>query len=154
MDAFTTALTWLARRELSTRQVRERLASRGVAAEDAERVIQRLIEARVLDDRRVAVAAARLEIIVRGRGRRRAMQRVQQLGIAEGIAKSAVDEVLGTVDEAVLLDEAIRRRLKSERASPLDRHGMARVVRSLVAQGFDASEVFARLRRKGQKTDG
>ena len=114
MDAYTTALTLLSRRELSTRQLRDRLTRRQFAPDDIEAAIARLTADRTLDDRRVAMASARLEAAVQRRGRRRVLQHVQQLGIDDDTAKTAVDEVFGDLDEAALLDEAVARRLRGQ----------------------------------------
>ena len=146
MDAYTTALTLLSRRELSTRQLRERLARRQFSADDIDSVVTRLTADRTLDDNRVAMASARLEASVRRRGRRRVLQQVRQLGISEETAKSAVDQIFADVDESALLDEAIARRLRGKAARDLDARGLARIVRGLVTQGFEAGRVYARLR--------
>ena len=146
MDAYTTALTLLSRRELSTRQLRDRLARRKFDSSDIDQVIERLTRDRTLDDRRVALSSARMEASIRRRGRRRVLQRVQQLGISSSIAEAAVDEVFSEVDESALLDQAIARRLKGQSPRALDAKGVARIVRGLIAQGFEAGQVYARLR--------
>ena len=153
MDAYTAALTLLSRRELSTRQLRERLARRTFGPDDIDHVIERLTRDGTLDDGRVARAAARMEATVRRRGRRRVLQRVQQLGIEGDVARAAVDDVFGEIDENDLLDRAIDRRLRGTAVTALDAKGLARVVRALVAQGFEPGAIYARLRRKGAETD-
>jgi SOS response regulatory protein OraA/RecX len=95
----------------------------------------------------VAVASARLEAAVRRRGRRRVLQKVRQLGINEDTAKAAVEQAFGDLDESALLDEAVARRLRGRAARDLDAKALARIVRGLVAQGFEAGQVYARLRR-------
>jgi regulatory protein len=149
VDAYTTALTLLSRRELSTRQLRERLARKQFEPAEIDRVVQRLADNRVLDDRRVALACARTDASVKGYGRRRALQHLQQLGVSSEIALSAVDEVFGEVDEAALLDAAIEKRLRGGTARALDPKEKARLVRHLLARGFAPSQVFARLRARG-----
>ncbi len=149
MDAYTTALALLSRRELSAAQLRTRLARRKFESDDIDATIGRLLKDGTLDDRRVAVAAARLEGAIRHRGRRRVLQRVQQLGISASLAKVAVDEVFGDLDEAALLDRAIEKRLRGASARTLDPKAMARVVRSLVGQGFEPGKIYARLRTRG-----
>lgn len=153
MDAYTTALTLLSRRELSTRQLRDRLARRKFACDDIDEVIRRLTHDRTLDDRRVALASARTEASIRRRGPRRVLQRIQQLGIGRETAQAAVEEVFGELDEAVLLDQAIARRLRGASAATLDAKGIARIVRGLVNQGFEAGQVYARLRKRGAESD-
>ena len=149
MDALTAALALLSRRELSSQQLRDRLARRKFESNDIDEVVRRLTRDGTLDDRRVALASARLEAAIKGRGRRRVMQHVQQLGISAATAKAAVDEVFGELDEGALLEHAIERRLKGASPRSLDRTAIARIVRSLVGQGFAPGQVYAELRKKG-----
>ena len=146
MDAYTTALTLLSRRELSTRQLRERLARRKFEPQEIDAALDRLTRDRTLDDGRVALAAARMEAAIKGRGKRRVLQAVQRLGISAADAERAVDEVFGDVDEAALLDRALERRLKGASVRDLDDKAKARIIRHLVAQGFAPSDVFRILR--------
>ena len=153
MDAYTLALTWLARRELSIRQIRDRLARRDVPPDQIDDAIARLTADRTLDDRRVALAAARTDAVIHRRGRRRVLQHLQQIGIDREAAATAVDEVFGDLDEVALLDQAISRSLRGQSAKALDRKGLARIVRRLIGQGFEPGAVYARLRRKGAEAD-
>jgi regulatory protein len=148
MDAYTTALALLAKRELSSAQLRTRLARRKFPGSEIDEALARLTHDGTLNDRRVAEAAARLEGNVRRRGRRRAMQRLLQLGISAEIAADAVDAVFSEIDEAGLLDAALEHKLKGADPGTLDDAARARIVRSLVAQGFDAGDVLNRLRKK------
>ena len=148
MDAYTTALTLLSRRELSASQLRARLARRRFDDEEIEAALARLVHDRTLDDRRVALAAARLEGGLRRRGRRRALQRVRQLGIEAGVGQAAVEEVFAEIDEDALLDAAVERKLKGANPRELDDKGKARIVRSLTAQGFEPAKIFAALDKR------
>ncbi len=153
MDAYTAALTWLARRELSTRQLRDRLARRQFDPAEIEAALDRLTRDGTLDDCRVARAAARLEAGVRRRGRRRVLQQLQQMGIAAAIAQDAVAEVFAEIDESASLDHALARRLKGADPRSLDRAAVARLVRSLAGLGFAPGAVYARLRRRPAEPD-
>jgi regulatory protein len=153
LDAYTTALTLLGRRELSARQLRDRLTRRQFTAEDIEAAIERLQRDRTLDDRRVAIAAARMAAAIKGRGRRRVLQYVQHLGVSPELAATAVSEVFNDLNETALLDRAIDRRLKGAAIASLDARGKARLVRQLLTQGFEPASVFARLRQKGADSD-
>jgi regulatory protein len=152
LDAYTTALTLLGRRELSAKQLRERLLRRQFPEADVEAVLDRLRRDRTLDDRRVALASARMAATIKGRGRRRVLHYVQQLGVSSDLAAAAVAEVFGEVDETALLDRAIAKRLKQPVAA-LDARAKARLVRQLVSQGFELAAVLARLRRKDVDPD-
>ena len=153
MDAYTLVLTWLARRELSIRQVRDRLTRRDVPSDQIDDAIARLTADRTLNDRRVALAAARTDAAIHRRGRRRVLQHLHQIGIDRETAAAAVDEVFGELDESALLDQAIARSLRGQSATTLDRKGLARIVRRLIGQGFEPGAVYARLRRKGSEAD-
>lgn len=152
MDAYTTALTWLARRELSIAQLRTRLARRKFPEQEIEEALSRLASDRTVDDKRVAVAAARLEGAIRNRGRRRVLQRIQQLGVNASVARAAVDEVFADIDENAQLDRALEKKLKGANPGELDAKTTARVVRSLIGQGFDPGQVYSRLRARGAAT--
>lgn len=148
-DAYTAGLILLGRRELSEAQVRARLARRGFDDPHVDDAVARLKASRALDDQRVATAAARLESAVRLRGRRRTLQKVRALGIAEEDARRAVDAVFEEVDEAALLEQALARRLGGIAVPDLDRAGVRRIAAALVRQGFALDAILARLRRKG-----
>jgi regulatory protein len=147
VDAYTTALTWLSRRELSAAQVRIRLERRKFSAAEIDAALTRLAAERVLDDRRVALAAARREGVVRVRGRRRALQRLQQLGVSATVAKDAVDEVFAEIDESAQLQRAIDKKLRGADPRALDDKAKARLVRSLLRQGFEADSIYQRVGR-------
>jgi regulatory protein len=144
--AYSTALALLARREISVAALRARLLRRGFATDDVDAVVARLKQDGTLDDRRTATAAARLEGAIRLRGKRRVLQKVRALGVDAELAHAAVDSVFADLDETALLDRAIARRLKGQDPKSLDRLATARLVRSLVGQGFSPEQVFARLR--------
>ena len=153
MDAYTTALTLLSRRELSAKQLRERLTRKQFEPVEIDRVVQRLVNDRTLDDERVALACARTDAAVKGYGRKRALQHIQQLGVSADTARRAVDEVFGEMNETALLDSAIAKRLRGTSVTALDANGKARLVRHLLARGFEPSQVFARLRSSNADTD-
>ena len=59
VSAYATALRMLARRELSTSQIRDRLKQRGFARDAIDDAVSRLTANGTLDDARVARAVAR-----------------------------------------------------------------------------------------------
>ena len=147
MDAYTTALTLLSRRELSAKQLRDRLKRRKFAPDDIDATINRLIRDRTVDDLRVARAFARMESSIKGRGKRRVLLAVQRLGIDSGTAEDAVNEVFGEVDEDALLQRALEKRLKGHSVEELDEKARSRIIRQLVGQGFSFSSVLRALRQ-------
>jgi regulatory protein len=145
-DAYTVALALLSARELSETQLRLRLVRRKLDSDDIDTAIDRLKADGTLNDRRVAVAVARLESAIKHRGRARVMQKVRQAGIDADTAEDAVREVFEDVDETALLDRALERRLRGKTPRELDERGRARIVRGLVAQGFRLEAVLKRLK--------
>lgn len=145
-DAFTTALTWLSARELSEAQIRTRLRRREFEADDIDSAINRLKADRTINDKRVALAIARMESAIKGRGRARVIQKVRQAGIKDETAEDAVREVFEEVDEDALFDRAFQRRLRGKAVKDLDDKGRARIIRGLVAQGFRLEAILRRLK--------
>ena len=156
MDAYTQGLTWLARRELSERQVRERLAKREFDEESIDAAVTRLKSERALDDRRVALACARSAVRLKGRGRERVRRSVESLGISRDLARAAVDEVFGEIDESALIERALTKRWPRPAAgadgspdSPtLDRRALQRIYHSLLRQGFPADRVMQAIKAR------
>ena len=156
MDCYTTALTLLSRRELSTAQLRTRLARRKFESAEIDDVIERLARDRTLDDRRVAIAAARMEGAIRRRGRRRVLQQRPAVGDQRRrLAKTAVDEVFRDIDEDALLEQAVERKLGAPiRASSTPRRrpvscavSSPRVLRSAIVVVRSASACEIRIGR-------
>ena len=145
-DAYTAALNLLASRELSEAQLRARLTRRKLAPDDIDSAIARLKQDGTLDDRRVALALARIESSIRRRGRARVIQKIRQAGIDSGVAEDAVAEVFQEVDENELLQQALERRLRGKSPRNLDERSRAKIVRALMAQGFRLEAVLKKLK--------
>ena len=145
-DAYIVALTMLSRRELSEAQIRTRLVRREFEDDEIEAAVERLRQDGTLNDRRVALAAARLESTVRHRGRSRVLQKLRSLGIDGEVAEAAVNEVFEEVDEGALLDRAFERRLRGLDPRHLDDKGRARILRGLAAQGFTFDAIMRRFK--------
>jgi regulatory protein len=145
--AYLTGLKMLARRELSEAQLRTRLIRRQFEPDDIEEAVERLRQERAVDDRRAALACARTEAQVRQRGRARVIRQVESLGIAHDIARAAVAEVFGELNESALLEQALDKRLRRG-VTLADPAAAGRVYRYLIAQGFEPGRVSAILQSK------
>ena len=99
MSAYLDGLRLLSRRELSVKELRDRLKDREHPAEEIDRAIDHLLDTNGMDDERVARAYARTASNVKGRGRLRIMRELSAMGIAKGTASEAVAEVFADVDE-------------------------------------------------------
>lgn len=143
--AYVDGLHLLGRRELSVRQLRDRLREREHSDEDVDRAIALLLENRALDDRRVAAAFVRTAISVKGRGRLRVQRELQAMGIDKDVAAEALAEAFGQQDERAMIAKALQKKLRGRPkiASPAE---YARVYQYLMRQGFSPAAVTAALR--------
>ena len=149
--AYAAGLAMLARRELAEAQIRERLRRKGHETEAVDAAVARLRAVRAVDDRRVAVSAARTEAQVRSRGRGYVLRRLQSMGIAPDLAAEVVDEVFGALDEAALLERALARRLRGPNACIRDAAHFRRLYQQLVRQGFSSSAIVSALKARARR---
>ena len=133
-DPLALALRFLASRSRSEAEVRERLASRGVDAQDIEGVLERLRELGYVNDADFAAAVIRARTQRRARGRRLVAEELQAKGVSEDVAESVLNACYG--------DELAVARLVAERqARRLQGRGFAefrqRLGAFLVRRGFE-----------------
>jgi regulatory protein len=119
----------LAAKAQSVAEIEEKLAARGVAAEEAAAVVVEAVRLGYLDDAELAGQLARGHR-VRGYGRRRALQALRRRRVHDPIAEAAVDSVYGEADEDVLARAALGRRRTDDEAS------RRRAASFLVRRGF------------------
>lgn len=141
-DSHDVALRLLARGDLSTSRLRERLRRRGLSADEIERTLARLTRAGLLDDLRTAVARARRAVHVKLRGRRRVAGELSALGFDPQVVDRALAEVFGETDETAVLKQAVARRAADGIGT---RTEFRRLHRALIRQGFPPEEVTAAL---------
>ena len=146
MSAYLDALRLLARRELSVKQLRERLVDREHPSEEIDRAIEHLLETRALDDGRVARAYARTAAGVKGRGRLRVLRELNEMGIARETASEALADVFADVDERALITKALQKKMRG-RSRIADVGERARLYQYLMRQGFTPAGISAALQR-------
>ena len=151
-SAYIAALKMLGARELTERQVRQRLARRGYDQETIDAAVVRLTNDGSLDDERAARAMAHAETSLRKRGRLRVKRRLEAAGIAPDVAQRATQEIFQTVDADALIGAALQKRLRGREQIAGDRE-FQRLYRYLIAQGFESDHVLALLRRHKERKD-
>jgi len=151
--AYLDGIKMLSRRELSETQVRQRLARREHSADAIDHAVQRLRDERALDDARVAEAIARMETGIRRRGKLRVRLQIERAGIDKAIARKAIDDVFGALDDDALLEASLNKRLRGREQIRDDRE-FQRLFRYLLGQGFEADRVSAKLRTLRRKHAG
>lgn len=148
MSAYLDGLRLLARRELSVKELRDRLVDREHPADEIERAIEHLLETQALDDARVARAYVRTAATVKGRGRLRVMRELHAMGIAKETASAAVADVFADVDERALIAKALQKKMWG-RPRIADRAEQVRLYQYLMRQGFTPAGISAALRKIG-----
>jgi len=149
--AYVDGLRMLGRRELSEKQVRERLFRKGHDPAAVEAAVERLRAERAIDDARVAEAIAHTATAVHRRGKLRVRRQIEQAGIAPATARQALDSVFSELDDDALLDAALARRLRG-RDTIADETEFRRLFRYLVGQGFEPDRAIAVLKRHKTNT--
>ena len=145
-SAYLAALKMLSGRELSERQLRQRLERRGYDETTIDAAMTRLKADRSLDDERAALAMAHAETSLKKRGKLRVRSRLQAAGISPAVTDRAIRETFQNVDVDALLATALQKRLRG-RAHIADEREFRRLYRHLVGQGFEPDRVLALLRR-------
>jgi SOS response regulatory protein OraA/RecX len=140
----------LSRRELSASQVARRLARKGYEADAIEGALTKLRETRAIDDRRVALAAARTHAHIKRQGRGRVARELGALGLADDLVVEALDEVFGALDEDALLEQALDKRLRP-RHDLADPAVQRRLFAALFRQGFNGQAISRALKARARK---
>ncbi len=144
-SAYDEGLRLLSRRELSSAQIRERLARHGHPPDAIDAALDRLRQDGALDDRRMARAYASTAARVKGRGRLRILRELEATGVDRETARAAVDDVFDEVDEAALLERALAKRLRG----PLrDAGQFRRLHQYLTRLGFPPAAITGALKAR------
>ena len=94
-DPLAIALRFLASRSRSEAEVRQRLASRGVDAQDIESALDRLRELGYVNDADFAAAVIRARTQGRARGRRLVAEELRAKGVSDEVAETALSRNYG-----------------------------------------------------------
>jgi len=151
VNAYIDGLKMLGRRELSEKQVRDRLKRKEYGEDDIDAAVTRLREERAIDDARVAGAIARTETSIRRRGKLRVQMQIQRAGINKATAKQAVDDVFGAIDDDALIEASLQKRLRGRETIADDRE-FQRLYRFLAGQGFESDKIVKVLRAHRPRT--
>ena len=142
---YTTGLSLLARRELTSTQLRNRLTNKGFTPEAVNDTIQQLKKEGALDDRRTAGMYARQAALIKHRGPRRAILDIVALGIADDIAREVVSQTYEEGDTQLIIQRALNRRLTGR---VQDRAQFQKLYQYLVRQGFDGPLAYSVLEKR------
>ena len=134
----------LAYRSQTSNELSERLQQRGYTTTLVAEVLSQLAADGYIDDRRVALDWARYRLQARPMGRRRLALELQRRGLNSELLEEVLRQVYSEFDEAMLAEQAARKRLRSKEVprSPRERQ---RFIRYLMSLGFEGNTVAATL---------
>ena len=134
----------LAYRSQTSNELSERLQQRGYTTTLIAEVLSQLAADGYIDDRRVALDWARYRLQARPMGRRRLAWELQRRGLNSELLEEVLRQVYSEFDEAMLAEQAARKRLRSKEVprSPRERQ---RFIRYLMSLGFEGNTVAATL---------
>jgi regulatory protein len=142
------AFQLLSLRGRSTKEIRSKLREQKFEEFVINRVIDRLLKDRYLDDAVFARDWARSLAENRLYGNRRIEMSLLEKGISGGLIKETIAGVRKERPEREALEAVIRKKLKDRKLGDLDRRERQRLARSLMGRGFPAGLVFEMLRIK------
>jgi regulatory protein len=140
-EALSLALGALAQKERTVAELGEWLRGRGVEAEQADEVVEGLIEGGVIDDARYAQRYAEDKRELQGWG----SERIRSALLERGISAEDAEEALGEGGEAEI-DQAVR--LLRDRGSALEAAAeRQRALGLLARRGYEAEVAYEAIRR-------
>ena len=133
MKAYDKALSLLAVREHTAKEIREKLLKRGYGDEEVDDAISRLLEEGAIDDARYVESYVRSRIRKDGESVRLMSLRLRE----RGVAKEALDACVKEYGESPEYFEA----LKKNYGALLLKKGEEGAIRSLMNKGYTLSEI-------------
>ncbi|GAB4001059.1 regulatory protein RecX [Spirosoma daeguense] len=135
------AAMFCAYQERTQQEVRDRLKEWGVWGDDAEEVIAELIEQNYLNEERFAKSFAGGKFRVKGWGKRKIKQHLQQRGISGYNLDQAMKEIASDDYRTTLADLLDRKRRTIRDVNPLV--VKQKLVRYALSKGYESDLIFA-----------
>ncbi len=142
LHTFDRALTMLALRARSQRELRRQLIRKGEAEEHVDAAIARLAANGLIDDAGFARQLARSRVLGPGHSRRRLQAELFRKGVDRSVADEAIDEVLDdeAIDTEAIIERVARRKLQS--LAKLDPEARDRRLWGFLARrGYDSDDI-------------
>jgi regulatory protein len=147
LATYDRALDMLAARARSSAELRRLLVRKGEPPDQVGVVIDRLLNAGLLDDAQFARQFARSKALGAGLSRRRLQQELMRKGVAREVADDAITEVMAEehIDEGASLARVARKKLRalSRFDAPTRRR---RLYAFLARRGYDSDDIARVLR--------
>ena len=136
-QALVSLMNLCAKSEKCSADARRLMRGWGVSVADAERVLQRLVAERFIDDSRYAEAFVREKINLSGWGVYKITATLRQKGISGEVISSALEQCSG-MDMAERLGSILTRKLRTVKAKN-SADLRAKLLRYALGQGYDFS---------------
>jgi regulatory protein len=140
-DALRKAAMFCAYQERTQQEVRDRLKEWGVWGDDAEEVIADLIQQNYLNEERFAKSFAGGKFRVKGWGKRKIKQHLQQRGITGYNLDQAMKEIAPNDYRDTLADLLAKKRRSLHDDNPLI--VKQKLVRYAMSKGYESDLIFA-----------
>jgi regulatory protein len=149
------AVKALAARAHSSGQLRVKLQRKAEKQGDIDTVLARLKEYGYLDDRKFAESFATARLENQQFGKNRVLRDLRERRVAPAMAQRTVAKVYDQVDEAVLIEDYVRRRYRSAVREGLfqDEKDLASAYRKLLRAGFGSGNIVRVLKRFARDPD-
>ena len=149
------AVKALAARAHSSGQLRVKLQRKAEKQGDIDTVLARLKEYGYLDDRKFAESFATARLENQQFGKNRVLRDLRERRVAPAMAQRTVAKVYDQVDEAVLVEDYVRRRYRSAVREGLfqDEKDLASAYRKLLRAGFGSGNIVRVLKRFARDPD-
>ncbi|MBC5646866.1 RecX family transcriptional regulator [Christensenella sp. NSJ-35] len=139
--ALACAMKFLSYRMRTEKELRGKLSGKGISEDCVERAVKKLKEIGYLDDREFAGLYA--QELLQKYGQRVAVQKLMQKGVPRGIAEEAAKDA---GQEEQIIDGYIVR-LKQKHRNEEAGKAKQKIIRALMAKGFEYEEIKRALRR-------
>jgi regulatory protein len=143
---YDAAIKILMRRAHSLYEMKKALIRRTADENLIKKVLSRLKENGLIDDARYAKQFARQRTEVRKQGKFRVIRELRARGVPDRHIDPAIEAAASETDEAALVRERIKRKMKAFRGE-IDDRKVASLYRSLLRTGFSADVIRRELRR-------
>lgn len=147
-DAVSTALSLLAPRSRSVKEVAERLKIKGFGPDQVSKAIDYLVSGAVLDDLRFAAELAGSRIRNKNWGIERVALELRSKGVPDGIIRTALSSIDPSTDTATATAALAKWMRKTGLTFPLEKKELERALRHLSARGFSAEVASSVLKKQ------
>ena len=151
-EALVRLETQCARCEVSTGEAREKLRRWGIFPDDAEKIVDSLVDRRFIDDGRFALAFVRDKIRFSKWGRIKVAQKLREKGVGRDTIAEAMDE-FDEDEYRTILSEVLAARMERNPELIESYEGRTALFRFLLGRGFESSLAAAVIRMAKASAD-